>query len=380
MEGTALTADLTLIAERRAALSALLGLLILGEPGPGLAELIGAIPALAALGSGDPAIATEYERVFLRGVPMYESVFRSDDGQHGGETISALVERYDRLGFTEFLEQRWRIAGPDHLGLQLRCLAHLCSQEAAAWRDGTPDKAMEAVEAERTFLAHHLAGWAPVAIQCALRHVGEGAYVPVLRAIADHLSEEFDRLRPAPDLGSQVECEPLPTNLGPARLSRLILAPATCGTWIDSAVIGLAARSIGAPWRPSDTRSSLRHVIADAETSGDLHIVLEPIAERLDVAITAHQHAAECSPGNAANARRWALTAATMRERLASIAETGMYGRDRLVDSETFTVSGPDADQLADAIDELVTDLRRQGLCVQRHTDQSSGLGTGGGL
>ncbi len=361
------TTDLAMIAERRGGLAALLGLLILEEPGPGLAELIGDIAALAQLGSGDPTIATEYERVLLRGVPLYESVFRSDDGQHGGETISAVVDRYERLGFGEHLDNRWRVAAPDHLGLQLRCLAHLCHREATAWRDGTPDEAIEAVEAERTFLAHHLAGWAPVALECALRSVGESSYAPVLRAIGDHLTEEFDRLRPAPDLGSAIEIEPLPTNLGPARLSRLILAPATSGTWVDAAVIARASRQIGAPWRPSDTRSALRHVIEDAVNTGDLHAVLQPIAACLEAAIDSHRLAAARSPGNAANARRWVLTAETMRARLAQIVESGINGRHRLVAAETFTVSGPDPERLAEAIDNMIADLRHQGLEVQRH-------------
>ena len=369
ISSTSSTADLAMIAERRGGLAALLGLLILEEPGPGLAALIGDIAALAQLGSGDPTIATEYERVLLRGVPLYESVFRSDDGQRGGETISAVVDRYERLGFSEHLDNRWRVAGPDHLGLELRCLAHLCHREATAWRGGTPDEAIEAVEAERTFLAHHLSGWAPVALECALRSAGESSYAPVLQAIADHLSEEFDRLRPAPDLASAIEIEPLPANLGPARLSRLILAPATSGTWVDAAVIARASRQIGAPWRPSDTRSALRHVIEDAENTGDLDVVLEPIAACLGAAIDSYRLAAERSPGNAANARRWVLTAETMRARLAQIAESGINGRHRLVASETFTVSGPDPERLAAAIDNMIADLRHQGLDVQRQNE-----------
>lgn len=369
-----MTSDLAMIAERRGGLAAVLGLLILEEPGPAVAGLVAGVPALAPLASGNPAIATEYERVFLRGVPLYESVFRSDDGQHGGDTVSAVVETYERYGFIEHHEKRWRIAGPDHLGLQLRCLAHLCHTEATAWREGTPDKAMEAVEAERTFLAHHIAGWAPVAVDSALRCIETDAYAPVFQAIADHLTEEFDRLRPAPDLGSPIDIEPLPTNMGPARLSRLILAPTTSGTWLPSSVIGQASRSIGAPWRPSDTRSSLRHVLDDAENTGDLHVVLEPIAEALDDAIATHHRDAERSPGNAMNARRWARTAEQMRERLAHVAATGLYNHNHLVHSETFTISGSDSERLAGAIDTMITELRREGFSIQRHPNFDNDL------
>jgi len=364
-----MTSDLALIAERRGGLAALLGLLTLEEPGPGLAPLVADIPALAPLASGEPAIATEYARVFLRGVPLYESVFRNEDGQHGGETVTAIVERYERLGFSEHLDQGWRVAGADHLGLQLRCLAHLCHEEAAAWRSGTPDKAMEMVETERTFLAHHLAGWAPVAVHFAIRCAGESAYSSLLAAIADHLTGEFDRLRPAPDLGSQIDIEPLPTNVGPARLSRLLLAPATSGTWLSSTVIGRASRSIGAPWRPSDTRSALRHIIEDAHDTGDLSILLEPIVDNLDEAIAWHHQDAAHSPGNAENARRWALTAESMRERLVQIVESGLHGRSPSMAAETFTVSGSDPACLTEVIDRIVSDLRSQGYCVERHVD-----------
>jgi TorA maturation chaperone TorD len=364
-----MTGDLALIAERRGGLAALLGLLTLEEPGPGLAPLVADVPALAPLASGNPAIATEYERVFLRGVPLYESVFRTEDGQHGGETVTAIVDRYEHVGFSEHLDRRWRVAGADHLGLQLRCLAYLCYEEAAAWRSGTPDKAMEMVETERRFLAHHLAGWAPVAVRCAIRCVGESAYSQLFAAIADHLTEEFDRLRPAPDLGSAIDVEPLPTNLGPARLSRLLLAPATSGTWLSPSVIGRASRSIGAAWRPSDTRSALRHVIADAHDRGDLSTLLEPIADDLDAAIASHLQDAARSPGNAANARRWALTAESMRELLAQITESGLNGRGPAVAAETFTVMGSDPGRLSEVIDMIVSDLRRQGFCVERQVD-----------
>lgn len=364
-----MTSDLALIAERRGGLAALLGLLTLEEPGPGLAPLVAEIPTLARLAGSGPAIVTEYERVFLRGVPLYESVFRSEDGQQGGETVNAIVEHYERLGFSEHLERRWRVAGADHLGLQLRCLAHLCHEEAAAWRSATPDKAMEIVETERTFLADHLAGWAPVAVHCAIRCAGEGAYRPMLAAIADHLTEEFDRLRPAPDLGSRIDIERLPTNLGPARLSRLLLAPATSGTWLSSTVIGRASRSIGAPWRLSDTRSALRHVIEDACETGDLPTLLDPIIDNLDAAIAWHSQEAARSPGNAANARRWALTTESMRDRLSHIAESGLHGRRPSAAAETFTVIGSDPSRLTEVIDTIVSDLRRQGYCVERHVD-----------
>lgn len=369
-----MTTDLALIAERRGGLAALLGLLLLEEPGPAIGEYVAAIPALAQLATGDPAIATEYERVFLRGVALYESVFRSDDGQHGGATVRTVVECYERVGFTEHLDGRWRIAGADHLGLQLRCLAQLCQEEAAAWREGTPDKAMAAVETERTFLADHLAGWAPVAVRSAMDCAASGTYASLLSAVDEYLIEEFDRLRPAPDLGGEIEIETLPSNLGPARLTRLLLAPAICGAWLSATTISDVARSIGAPWRPSDTRSALHHVIEDAQNSGQLHVILEPIADHLAAAIAAYREDAVRSPGNAANAKHWVAVAEAMRMYLAEIGEAGLGGRGESTFSETLTIQGAESCQLADAIDEAVVQLRDLGLHVERNPKREASV------
>jgi TorA maturation chaperone TorD len=360
-----MTSDLALIAERRGGLAALLGLLLLEEPGADLSDYVNGVAALEPLGSGDPAIATEYERTFLRGVPLYESVFLSQDGQQGVVAVDVLIEQYERFGFSEHLDNRWRVAGPDHLGLQLRCLAHLCHEEATAWRAGTPDKAMELVESERTFVAHHIAGWAPVAIHCAIQGAGEGAYAPLLHAVAEHLGEEFDRLRPAPDLGGEPTIESLPVNLGPARLTRLLLAPSTCGTWLSATTIAHAARAIGAPWRPSDTRTSLRHVVDDAQNSGDLDVMLEPIARDLDAAIEWHQRDAAASPGNAANAQHWARTAQAMRGYLTDLAESGLRRNHDAGFAETITIEGSDAAALADTVDTLIKGLRAEGFHVR---------------
>ncbi len=74
--------DLVAQAERRLVLAATLGRLILSEPGPDLADLGDALPGLHGL--SDTRLAIDYERVFLRAVAPYESVFVSDDGQQGG--------------------------------------------------------------------------------------------------------------------------------------------------------------------------------------------------------------------------------------------------------------------------------------------------------
>lgn len=368
-----MTGDLALIAGRRGGLAALLGLLLLEEPGPALGDLVADLPALAPLASGGPELATEYERVFLRGVPLYESVFRSDDGQQGGAPLTAVVERYERLGYGEHTDRRWRIAGADHLGLELRCLAQLCGDEAEAWRADTPDRAVSAVEAERALLADHLAAWAPVALGAAAQVAADGPYRAVLDAASTFLDEECERLRPAPAFGPDPGLLPLPAHLGPARLARLLLAPATSGTWLATDVIAGAARSIGAPWRPSDNRTALRHVIEAAADTNELPQVLEPLLGALRSAADAHRDTAGRSPGNAANARAWAARADAMGDRLGRVAAHGLRPGGPARAAEVLSISGTDAARLADAVDAIVEQLRSTGFTVERHGGAAPG-------
>jgi len=366
--------DLALLAERRAGLAALLGLLLLEEPGPAVADLVRTVPSLAALGRDDPAMAVEYERVFLRGVPLYESGFRSDDGQHGGPALGAVVERFDRAGFTEQWNGRWRVAGADHLGLELRCYSALCSEEAVAWRDDTADAAMRAVEAERGLLADHLSAWAPVAIRAALEVAGDGVYRPLLEAVSAFLAEEHERLRPAPALGAPIEVPSLPQRLGPARLARLLLAPATCGTWLLTTDIEKAALAIGTPWRRSDTRTALRHVIEEAVDSGELATVLTALRPAVAKAHDAFAAVAITDGGAGAHWTAWATRAEMMLALIDQTIEEGRLGAgEQGTVAETLVIIGQDGGALADMVDRVVTELRAAGLRVEREPGTGHG-------
>ena len=379
-----MTGDLALLADRRAGIAALLGTLLLEEPGPHLADLVSAVPSLGALADGDPALPSEYERVFLRGVPLHESVFRSDDGQQGGEHVSVLAARYVRLGFDEAQQGRWRVAGIDHLGLHLRCFAELCRAEAQAWRSGTPDEEVAAVEVERSFLADHVAPWATVALEAAEHVATGGPYQPLLHAAIEFLDEEYNRLRPAPDLGRVLAATgddgqraaagagaggTAAIALGPHRLARVLLAPAACGAWIDRDTISAAAAAIGAPWRPLDTRGSLRLLINSALDSGELASLLGPLARSLRAAADHHQASALASPGNAETSQRWASVAGAMAARLERIAADGLADNQSGA-AETLTVAGVDTAELADTLDRIVVELRANGFTVDRHVDR----------
>jgi putative dimethyl sulfoxide reductase chaperone len=301
--------DLVEQARRRARLAGLLGQLLLEEPGPGIADLVSAIPSLAPLASPDAELAVEYERLFLRMVPLHESVFLGNDGQRGGPIAAAVVELYREHDYDE--SGRWRAAGADHLGLELRCYAALCAEEADGWQGDRPDRAARAVEAERAVLAGHLGLWAEVAMAAVARRAGQSPYGQLAAAVRAFVAEEADRLRPAPDHPGMpaVAVDEPPHRLGPKQVARWLLSPAKCGGYLDADDIGAAALELGIPWRPSDGRGRLHQVVEAAVDGGDLHELLSEL--RPDVECWAEEHAGKEAEreGDRRSWRAWRLRA-----------------------------------------------------------------------
>jgi TorA maturation chaperone TorD len=288
--------DLARQAEERAALAAICGLLLLAEPGPHLAEHLAGVGSLASLAEATTAV--EYERVFLRSVPPYESVFVSDDARRGGAASARVADTYDEIGFTEHRDGRWRVAGPDHLGLELRAHAHLASLEAAAWRDDRPDEAGLAVENERRFFAEHLGRWGQTCLDELARLATGGPYAAVIEAVGEFLAREIATLRPMPLVdGAVLDVPETPTRLGPGRLTRHLLAPARCGFWLSADDISRAARVLGFPWRPMDGRGHLRQLVGAASDAGELDALVEPWIEAGERALGRQESRALAEPG-----------------------------------------------------------------------------------
>lgn len=308
MKTTALV-DLVEQADRRARVAALLGRLLLAEPDDDVVGVVAAVPGLAALAAASADLACDFERLLLREVPLHESVFVGEDGGRGGDVASAVADVYARHGFTDV--ERWRVAGVDHLGLELRFFAHLCRQEAAAWGDDRPEEAARVVEAEREFLAGHLGRWGQVAAEAVRDRAGASPYAVLAEAAAEYLADEGERLRPDPDHPglAPVDVRRPPQRLGPAGIARWLLAPATCGAWLAADDLGRAARSLGVPWRPSDPRSRLRHVVEAALDGGDLAGLLAAIAPAVERWRDRHAALEVAAPGSARRWRAWRLQA-----------------------------------------------------------------------
>jgi TorA maturation chaperone TorD len=307
MTSASTTLDLVDQAATRARLAALLGRLLAGEPGPDLEPLVAGVEALAPLATGGCSLAADYERLLLREVPVYESVFLDADGQRGGPTASAVSATYESLGFDE--TGAWRVAGPDHLGLELRCYAHLCAEEAAGWHSDQPDRAARAVEAARGFLAAHLGAWGEVAMEAVRRRAGASPYAEVAAAVTSFLASEAERLRPDPDhpgLGP-VDLDRTPVRMGPHRLARWLLAPACSGAYLDTQDLEAAALALGIPWRASDPRSRFGQVVEDASSGGDLDVLLAALRPAIERWRQFHAEREATRSGDSRTWRAWRL-------------------------------------------------------------------------
>jgi TorA maturation chaperone TorD len=315
-------------AHRRARLSAALGRLLLAEPGPDVAPLVAGVEALEPLGVATADLATDYERLFLRGLVPYESVFRS--GQlRGGGIIDDILATYSEVGFEEHQGNEgprrrgggWRVAGPDHLGLELRCYATLCVEEARSWTLDEPDRAVRAVESERTFLAQHIGCWAELAASSLVRRAGTSPYRELAHAIDAFVAGEVALLRPNPDHPGlpDVEVTPPPPHMGPARLARWLLSPGSSGVVLDADDLAAAARALGIPWRPSDPRSRLARVVEAAADAGDLEELLTALRPAIATWVDHHRVRESERVGGARLWREWRLRAQCTLDHLDSL-------------------------------------------------------------
>lgn len=268
-----MVADLAGRAEARASFAAAAGALLLTEPG---SAVVGSDETVARLVRG--ATPVDFERVFLRSVQPYESIFRSDDGRRGGATAARVADSCAEFDFEEHRSGRWRTAGPDHLGLELRLHAHLIAREGVAWRTDRPDEAARHVEDQRRFLAEHLAWWAEIALDALADEADGTPYGPILEEIRSFVHDEIDMLRPLPVVDAKVATEVGPETrpMGPGRLARHLLSASRSGLWLSSRDIARAAERLGFPWRPMDGRSNLPPLVRAAFDAGEIDELVGP--------------------------------------------------------------------------------------------------------
>ena len=343
-------ADLGARARRRASAAALCGWLLMAEPGPELADQLGTLPSLSALGTPDAAV--DFERILLREVPPYESIFCSDDGRRGGPVAARVADTYTEIEFDEHTSGAWRAAGPDHLGLELRAHAHLIATEAAAWESGRVDQAGDAVEAQRRFLADHLALWAEIALDALVEAAVDSPYLALFDAVRELLHHEIDLLRPAPILDEATlitEAAPV-TAMGPGRLARHLLSTERSGIWLSRRAIATGAGRLGFPWRPMDGRANLRALIAAAADAGEIPDLIEPWRDLAERTAERYGERRIRQPGAALLWASWEQRALVTAELLGHL---GQIALDPDADAEiVIRISGADPAHAIDLIEQ----------------------------
>jgi TorA maturation chaperone TorD len=149
-------------ARARHRLYALLGRLLVEGVTDETAPVVRSLPALAALAPEDAAAAdriaaAHYAALQLEVVP-YESVLLHPEGRLGGPPATEVRQFCARLGLTAPRAD----VEPDHVGLELAVLAHLCAAELEALQDDATDAVVGVRDAQRQFLDAHLLRWLPV--------------------------------------------------------------------------------------------------------------------------------------------------------------------------------------------------------------------------
>jgi DMSO reductase family type II enzyme chaperone len=91
--------------------------------------------------------------------PPYESVQTGgEEGELNGDATREVRHFFDTAGLL-FDEECREL--PDHLGVELACMAELAGREAAAREAGDAVQVERRVEEQMTFLERHLGRWAP---------------------------------------------------------------------------------------------------------------------------------------------------------------------------------------------------------------------------
>ena len=137
-------------------------------------------------------LSRDWTRLF-RGVdvkgplPPYESLYRT------GRTQKEPVRQINRLfsGMGIRIPEEWH-QPPDYIGVELDFMRLLCAKEREARKKTETDALHGVLTAERSFLEHHLALWAPVFCKKMMEQAREGFYRGIARLTRGLV--EYDRI------------------------------------------------------------------------------------------------------------------------------------------------------------------------------------------
>jgi hypothetical protein len=203
----------------------------------------------------------------------WESAWLSETGQLGGEVTDAVRRAYADGGMQLSLKEE-----PDHVGIELAYLGHLCAAEAEALEDGQDAAPLQALAA--TFLQQHLGRWlAPWALS-----VRDGA-APAWAAVAElalELTESHARsLGAASGAWELAGTLPAPSELGLWGIVRTLTRPACSGWLLTPAALERMGEAASVPTGVIDRAGRLELALRSAGLAGTAPALLAALQREL---------------------------------------------------------------------------------------------------
>ena len=245
---------------------------------PGFAEHL---PQAPALDGWLDELAVEYERLFGRNIYPYESIFRDRElmlNTAAADRIAGLYRAYD-------VELDWTQAGvPDHLAVELNCMAELLEREALALARGDGDAARRARSVQARYLREHLVNWAPICALTLARIAEHPLYVAlatltnelVLSDLAALPSEPTSNVQAAIPLLARDDVE---DERGLGQVVRRLITPVDAGLLLTRADLSALGRAGGLPVTIGDREQMLRSLFESAGQFEQILVLLGALQE-----------------------------------------------------------------------------------------------------
>jgi TorA maturation chaperone TorD len=148
---------------------------------------------------GAEKLEAEYVDLFVLSVsrapcPLQQSAYVDRTGRKSGHVAVAVERAYAAAGVALSPSALGEL--PDHAGVELEFLSHLCAQEAQAWTDRAPDDAVDLLRSQRQFLDQHLLRWFPMLMRRVSDSVDPtGIYGDIVEAAHAFVVHDRDLIR-----------------------------------------------------------------------------------------------------------------------------------------------------------------------------------------
>lgn len=223
----------------------LMGRLLVEGPVPEAVRTARQLPALAsAFERTDDELHVAFYRSVIEGGVAHQSVWTDPSGRIGGAVSAEVQHSYASGGFQPALA---RVA-PDHVGLQLAFLSHLCGAEAEAHADGRPDVVETVRSIAASFLDTHLLAWLPCWVLC-VEDEDERGWGQVARLALELAAAHRSDVDAPPRTRALPACDS-PLQDPKTGLSDWVerwLRPCAVGAWIGSAAVDTLGKTLDIP-------------------------------------------------------------------------------------------------------------------------------------